>query len=441
MLAAFGLRGNIVILERPARILTLVVTVRAALRARQRQYAMRDLHGRLQQAIREKEESAAILDAIFLNAPVGLSQFDTALRYQRVNPQLARINGVPMEAHIGKTIPELLPRMPLSVVDDLRQVLTTGQPLVDVEVHGETRASPEKRWFNVHYFPVRLPSAEIIGVGRVVQDITEKKRAAADEARRRADAERAATELREVALLRETLIGTLGHDLRNPLSAILMSAQLLQQDAGLSDRALRAVQRIATSGNRMQRMVHDLLDFARSRLAGGIPVERTPLDLHELAREVVQEMSIGAPGSDIRLDLTGDGLGSWDGDRMAEVLSNLLRNALQHGAEAPIDVRIEDAGDGIRLEVSNLNRQGPIPARALATLFEPFRQGQRTGSGLGLGLYIVDQVVRAHGGEISVQSDTERTTFAVQLPRQDGGGDAWTQRRPRAADDLSAQHA
>ena len=227
-------------------------------------------------------------------------------------------------------------------------------------------------------------------------------------------------QLRGAARFREEFIGVVGHDLRNPLSAIRTGAHLLMKRAGLEPRDHAVAERIIGSADRMSRMIDELLDFARGRLGGGIPLRRTLVDLHELCREVVDEAQ-AAHGRAVELQATGQASGFWDRDRLAQLVSNLVGNALQHSTpDALVRVTVRDAGEAATIEVNN--RGDVIPADQIACLFEPFRRGehsQAAGSGLGLGLYIVDRIVHAHGGAIAATSSAEEgTTFAVTLPRR-----------------------
>lgn len=180
--------------------------------------------------------------------------------------------------------------------------------------------------------------------------------------------------------------------------------------------------RIVESADRMTQMVADLLDFTRGRLAGGLSIAPAPTDLGRTCREGIEEIRAGYPQRRIRFVQGGDASGEWDAGRLAQVVSNLLTNAVQHSpADTPVDVRLRSEGESVVLEVRN---QGdPIPPEALRHLFDPFYRGAEraeTGAsgGLGLGLYIVQQIVLAHGGTLTVRSSaSEATTFAVALPR------------------------
>jgi two-component system, sensor histidine kinase and response regulator len=220
--------------------------------------------------------------------------------------------------------------------------------------------------------------------------------------------------------LNEMFTAVLGHDLRNPLSAILMAAHIIQHQS--DNETVRATAtRIVTSGRRMTRMIDDMLDLARARLAGGIPLKVNYADLLEPVQRVVREYETAFPERRIELQQDGDLAGEWDADRLAQVASNLIGNALQHGeADHPVQVQLDGTGhEGVVLSVINVGR---IPEHMLPRLFEPFQGGQRQpgqNQGLGLGLYIVQQIVHVHQGSVDVHcADGTHTHFKVKIPRR-----------------------
>jgi PAS domain S-box-containing protein len=221
-----------------------------------------------------------------------------------------------------------------------------------------------------------------------------------------------------IELAREQFIGILGHDLRNPLTAIQMAVEVL---GDLPDPYAPVVATAARSAHRIEAMIRDLLDFARGRLAGGIPIAPRPCDLHATCGEVVEELQQAYPDRAIRFEGVGDLRGEWDPDRIEQVVSNLVGNAVTHGI-GPVHVTGRDDGDVV---VTTVHNHGPaIPAAAIPTLFEPFTRhaeeadGARS-QGLGLGLYIASEIVQAHGATISVASkEGEGTTFTIRWPRR-----------------------
>lgn len=246
----------------------------------------------------------------------------------------------------------------------------------------------------------------------IIQDITLQKK-------EQHERERLVGELSEANRLLERLLGVVGHDLKSPLAAVRLAARFLDEHVRVDEDGQRSIQRILRSTWRMDRLIRQLLDFARIRACGGMPIEIGPVDLHAVCRQVIDEMAGAYPQARVVLEAHGDGTGRWDADRLAQVLSNLVGNAIQHGEGGPITVRVDDAGDDVVVAVHNPG--APIPAELLPWTFDPFRQGQRSGKpsqSVGLGLYIVEQIVRAHGGHVALVSpDRDGTTVTARLPR------------------------
>ena len=351
------------------------------------------------------EDAADTLRAIFDNAPVGLALFDRELHYLQVNRTLAEFNRRSVEAHLGRRITDVLPELPAADLETkVRAVLADGQLHPGQEVRDPTPDHPTGRILEGSYFPVKRADGEIIGVGKILIDVTEGRRAEAERAR--------------AARFTELFVGILGHDLRNPLNAITIGAVLLQQKLASSPDAL-IVDRIITSANRMARMVGQLLDLTRARVAGGIAIMRQPANLSAVVVAAVDELRTVYPNREVHTSVPESLDGGWDADRLAQVVSNLVGNALEHGEpERPIRLRLLEQDGTATLTVHN--HGAPIPPDMIPVLFDPFRAGDRGAgkatSGLGLGLYISAEIVRAHDGAISVHSDADATTFTVTLP-------------------------
>jgi signal transduction histidine kinase len=243
----------------------------------------------------------------------------------------------------------------------------------------------------------------------------ERERAAAVEAMRRAQAD---VEGRRKAV--DYILGIVGHDLRNPLGAIHMSASLLQKKGGLGGWQGRTIERMRSSTGRMARIIADLLSYTRTRLGGGLPIVYRAARLDEIVTRVVDELRAGNADREISIALDGDVGGDWDPDRLEQVASNLVSNAIDHGDPAT-PVLVEVAGDRDQVTLRVRNRGPPMPPEVLAHLFEPFSRApdekSRKASGLGLGLYIAREIVRGHRGEIDARSDGE-TVVTVRLPRR-----------------------
>jgi signal transduction histidine kinase len=212
-----------------------------------------------------------------------------------------------------------------------------------------------------------------------------------------------------------------GHDLRNPLNAMVMGVEILKTALPEDSSSGNLVRRLDKSASRMSRMIEQLLDHTRARIGSGIPVARREIDLTALVVGVIEELALAFPSAKVELAASEPIRGLWDPDRIAQVVSNLLSNAIQYGRpDAPIKVELSSAPTSVTIAITNQIRDMPIPAEDLATLFEPYRRGpdrgQQTG-GLGLGLYIVRELVRAHGGTIEASSTTAGTTFSIRMPR------------------------
>jgi signal transduction histidine kinase len=222
---------------------------------------------------------------------------------------------------------------------------------------------------------------------------------------------------------KEMFLAMLGHDLRSPLGAIVMSSQFMRDAGELQEPNFTLASRIASSAARMQHMIADLLDFTRSRLGGGIPIERSNMSIDKAVHDVVDEITAGHPERIIKLDARGGKTGEWDCARVTQVLSNLIGNAVEHGDPAtPVDVTV--TGNDLEAVVAVHNRGPRISDTQLNGIFGPMKGNSATGDAagpsgnLGLGLYIAERIVSAHGGRIEVQStDAEGTTFTVHLPR------------------------
>jgi len=222
--------------------------------------------------------------------------------------------------------------------------------------------------------------------------------------------------------LREQFIAILGHDLRNPLHAVHIASHLLERR--LSDPALaNMATRIKVNAQRMSRLIDDVLDFARARLGGGIGVEvKSVADLQGALLSVVQEFREGQPDRQILSSISLDGPVFCDEHRLQQVLSNLIGNAVTHGAaQSPISVAVNVSDDHLIVQVHNEGE--PITEESRRRIFEPFwrRSTAADRQGLGLGLHICAQIARAHGGEITVWSTTSAgTTFTVRIPQPIG---------------------
>jgi signal transduction histidine kinase len=223
----------------------------------------------------------------------------------------------------------------------------------------------------------------------------------------------------EVEAWRQMFLGVLGHDLRSPLMAILLTAEALAkmtQDTPYSKQA----ERLILGGRRMQSLLDDLLDFSRTSLGMGIRIVRNEADLTAELEEEIELLRAALPGVRVEFETTGPLRGRFDASRLREAVANLVSNAAKYGtARGTVRVKLEDDGGQVRLSVHNTGQ--PIAAETLATMFEPLRRGPELdndeGVSLGLGLFVVRQIAKAHGGEVMVESAGEGTTFTMRVQR------------------------
>jgi signal transduction histidine kinase len=364
----------------------------------------------LRQARDGLERQKLLLETVLASLPVGVVARNAAGRLLWKNAAVDRMALRIPEDLTPETAPAV--RRP------------SGAPMAPHEwpaaraLRGEVIQEEEILWDSAHdgviqlalsATPVHDDKGELVAAVSTFRDVTAERSAE----QRRADHRR----------FLEQFVGIVGHDLRSPLTAIQMAAAALSHTE-LNERQFRAVERVLSASARSERLIRDLLDFARARIGAGIPIQRAPADLREIARQIVDEHA--HTGRGIVCEASGDGRGEWDADRIAQVVSNLVGNALQYSPpETDIHVTVEDAGDDV--VVSTQNGGGVIPPELLPRIFEPFFRATPSAGdhprSVGLGLYIVAEVVRAHGGTVSATSDArEGTRFRVVLPRRPPAG-------------------
>jgi signal transduction histidine kinase len=259
-----------------------------------------------------------------------------------------------------------------------------------------------------------------------------------NEAIDQAIAESVASFSTQVEQSRNFFLGMLGHDMRSPLSAILLSAGYLAKlNAG--ERVSEAAKRITNSGSRMQALLDDLIDFNRTKLGLGIKIAPAEVDLGQVFADGLHQLRVAYPSREIQFAVEGDGRGVWDANRLHQLLDNLVVNAIKYGfSDSPVRVTLTGNDEAVVLTVRN---RGPAIEPQLRTrIFDPLRRGgsplsdqDREGDGsLGLGLFISREIAIAHGGDIDVESDESETAFTVRLPRAGA-------RHPQTYGSLAAQ--
>lgn len=233
----------------------------------------------------------------------------------------------------------------------------------------------------------------------------------------------------QVDQARNLLLGMLGHDMRSPLNTIVTTAWYLA-DMDLGADVSQAASRLVRSGNAMRSLLDDLVDFNRTMFGLSINIALADIDLAEVFADELEQLRGAHPDRRLELEVGGDTRGRWDGPRLQQLLRNLVTNAIRYGApDGPVKVSVAAEATDVRFEV--MNRGPTIDRGALEHIFDPLKRGpvaergQDTDGSVGLGLYIVREVARAHGGEVDVRSGSGETVFAVRLPRRcaaDPGG-------------------
>jgi signal transduction histidine kinase len=263
-------------------------------------------------------------------------------------------------------------------------------------------AAARERWVTVRTVAMRDDRGSIATSVSIFRDVTEQRR---------------------TARFRENLLGIASHDLRNPLSAISTAAAVLARfpDRLDSPTAAKLVRQIQTSTDRATRLVRDLLDLTQAQLGGGIPISTREVDIEALVASAVEELTTALPNRSVVLNCSQAGTAQWDPDRISQVLGNLLGNAMTYGApDKPITVEVGPVQARVGIAVHN---HGPaIAADELPRVFEPFMRGaaaRNSERSVGLGLYVVKEIVAAHGGTVDVASSPDGgTRFSLILPRR-----------------------
>ncbi|MDB4952484.1 MAG: two-component hybrid sensor and regulator [Myxococcales bacterium] len=406
---------------------TIVGAVAIVVRITERRRKERERERRTQ----ELDQAYVDMASLVANAPVGLVLFDRDLRYRKLNQALADMNGVPISAHIGKRMSEVVPGLPAAMETMLEEVFETGKPLEDQEIEGTTAARPgERRTWRASFFPVRRGDGTIVGVGKVSEDITEQKRALERLASASSQIElerQAAERAREAAecanRAKDEFLAMLGHELRNPLAPILTALELMRLREGQPIERERAV--IERQARHMAQLVDDLLDM--SRITGRkLELKRQPIEIAEVLAKAIETAAplLEQRRHSLVTDVPARGLVvNGDLGRLIQVFSNLLTNAAKYsdpGARISVEARRE--GDELVVTVVDTGRG--ISAEMLPQIFDLFVQERqnldRSRGGLGLGLAIVKSLVDLHGGHIEAFSEGCGTgsTFTVRLPAQ-----------------------
>ena len=325
------------------------------------------------------------------------------------------------ESVLGRRALDVLPELKDQGFEALiANVKTTGEAIVRSEIAIPVqRASGviEEGFFGIVCQPIRGRDGDHDSALVIAHETTELVRA-------RKLAQDIEEELRKRADFERQLIGIVSHDLRSPLGAIAVGTAVLLRHDSLDERGRKVVMRVQRSAERGSRLVGDLLDFTQARVGGGIPVHPAAGDLHAVVQQVVDDAHATSPDRVIEVTSTGDGHGLWDLERLAQVVGNLLGNALKYSPPAsPVTVRC--TGEEQQVSVAVHNAGEPIADDAIERIFLPMQRAssqlENSARSVGLGLFIVRHLVEAHGGSLGVTSSAEAgTTFTFRVPRRPG---------------------
>ncbi|AHF82738.1 histidine kinase [Rhizobium leguminosarum bv. trifolii WSM1689] len=363
------------------------------------------------------------LEDLYENAPCGYLSLRPDGRIVKVNRTLSTWIGIPAEQLLGKRLHDLLNTSgrifyethfaPLLRMQGFFNEVALDLVTVDSKKLPVLANAMERRAEDGALLFTRVTMFQAAERRRYERELVEA-RAAADAAGATIKAKLAFEQ--QTAELREEFIAVLGHDLRNPLASISAAARILRKEKQ-TDRAIKVLDLMQGSVVRMSALIDNVLDFARGRLGGGITLERRAEHLEPLLRQVIEELRFSHLDRAIEVTIEFDGPINCDSGRIGQLVSNLLGNALTHGApDEP--VRLSAATVDGKLELWIANGGAPISSEAMTGLFQPFFKGEAGTSqrGLGLGLHIAAEIARAHGGTITVSSDDKETRFTFVMP-------------------------
>jgi PAS domain S-box-containing protein len=381
-----------------------------------------------EESLRKSEEQAQArleeIEAIYTAAPIGLCVLDRELRFVRINGQLAAMNGLPIAAHLGRTVREVLPGLANVVEPKLQSVLETGEPITGIEIRGETAAAPgrERVWIE-HWYPVRASDGRVIGVNIAVEEVTEQRHTQ--------------EQLQQAHRLEAVgrLAGGVAHETNNQMTVVLGCANFALRHGGLTPDVRNDLEQIRKAAERTAAITAQLLAFGRRQVSRP---EVTDLAANIQRLQPILQRAVG-PLASFELQLgQGPVLATVDPGQFDQVMLNLVingRDAMPLGGRLAIEAarrRVDDPagerfvgeeivpGEYVRIAVSDTG-QG-MDESILRRAFEPFFTTKAVGQGTGLGLSMVYGIVRQNGGYISVSSQVGKgTTFGVYFPEASEG--------------------
>lgn len=364
------------------------------------------------------------IELIYQTAPIGLGVIDRDLRFLRLNPKLAEINGISVANHLGRSIREIVPNLADQIEHLFYRVLETGEPILDLEVSGETFAQPGVyRTWNENWFPLLDLNGQAIGINIVIQEVTDRKQAEIEREQLLARERLARAESERANRIKDEFLAVLSHELRSPLNPILGWVKLLQTRKFDETRTKAALATIERNAQLQAQLIEDLLDISRI-MGGKLSLNATPVSLAFVILSAIETVRLAAEAKNIQLipilDTAVDRVFG-DAGRLQQVVWNLLSNAVKFTPMGgQVTIRLTQVEGDAQIDVIDTGKG--IHPEFLPYVFEYFRQEDSTTTrkfgGLGLGLAIARQIVEMHGGQIWADSQgiDRGATFAVRIP-------------------------
>jgi PAS domain S-box-containing protein len=382
----------------------LVLLLLAQVRTRLRQLLAAEAESR-----ERAEHAAALLDVLFEKAPVGLAVVDPQLRYLRVNQRLAEIQGQPAQTHVGRTVGEANPSLAAALGRGFQAALDGQDPQHD-ELVGDSPAAPGPRDLVVSYYPIRV-GGEVVAAGGMVLDVTEHKQV-----------ER---ELEEAIRVRDDFISVASHELKTPLTSLRLNLDVLLSAVSgpgplTTEKLHRRLEIVDRVADRLQQLIEELLNITRVT-SGHMALTLAQVDLAEVIDDVIARLGtqLADARCPVNATLQRPVLGRWDRLRLDQIVTNLVSNAIKYGAGRAIDISLSSNDQGAVLVVRD--RGIGIATEDQSRIFQRFERAVSTRSygGLGIGLWLVERIVGALGGQITVASQPgQGAVFSVLLPRE-----------------------
>lgn len=384
------------------------------------------------------------IELIYQTAPIGLGALDTELRFVRINQRLAEINGLSIEAHLGRTVQETVPDLADEVEPIFRNIIETGKPVLDIELSGETAAQPGvQRTWRESWYPLQ-DDGQVIGINIVCEEISDRKQLEIEREQLLQKEQAARKQAEDSNRIKDEFLAVLSHELRTPLNPILGWSKLLKTGRLKADKTAEALEAIERNAELQARLIEDLLDISRI-IQGKITLNTSTVNLVAITQSAIDTVRLALENKKIQLQtIIQPNIGQVEGDpaRLQQILWNLLSNAVKFTPlTGKITVKLEQIASYVQITISDTGKG--ISPEFLPHIFNYFWQEDssitRKFSGLGLGLAIVRNLVELHGGSITAHSPGigKGATFTIKLPITDHAEISEQNQQPNTSLDLS----